>query len=227
MEKRLIELEVSRLLNKIINENESIIYEHFERGSISTFSSIVDGILAHPLFAVANAKSGKKKKDKKDKKSKNNKQNKNEDSKQQSGGNSGSSDNDNKKNIIVIMFSIGQSKNAAMYYLGSNDVTLINKKNKNNLLSIIDAKGGGKPGRLQGNANNLKNVSEFLNNLKQIVGDRAFVSNNTHNVTDASVTTGGIGLLNKAGSGDSGYVMNGNESKQQSKSREWTQVDTF
>ena len=83
-----------------------------------------------------------------------------------------SKDNDiEDDDIIFIMFSMGNSTKSGQFLMATNDLQLLspkNKQNKQKILSFIDGSGGGKPGRLQGKANNFKGFQQlfqFINTL--------------------------------------------------------------
>ena len=72
---------------------------------------------------------------------------------------------------VFIMMTMGISTKSGQYLMATNDLKLLspkNKQTKTKILSFIDGSGGGKPGRLQGKANNFKGypqLFEFVNTL--------------------------------------------------------------
>jgi len=90
------------------------------------------------------------------------------------------------KGVIVLILTCGQSRNNASYIIATNDTNLINKTNKEEILKIVDAKGGGKPGRLQGTANNFKNIDVLIRKLHEIIGnDNIMKFDKTKNVKES------------------------------------------
>ncbi|ETO33923.1 hypothetical protein RFI_03171 [Reticulomyxa filosa] len=70
---------------------------------------------------------------------------------------------------VVLLFTIGQSKNQGQFVLVCNDKQVF-KTHKKDLLAVIDGRGGGTDQRLQGNANNLKDSNKLLKIIADLLG---------------------------------------------------------